>query len=263
MMKHLTLVFSLLLTTSAHAQRAHGTCTVHDQGTHPITTYQYENGRLLLRSGDRFASWTYNDDGTIRTLQLDDERREFAYDNGQLTSVVSWVPTEDGSSEEVWSRHTFRYDPNGRMVSMRLEFDGRTIEEAYQWRGDQFVGKVQRIDGEQTSDLTFHWDSNGRLRSIQAGRDVRHQYDYGRDGRPAALILGDNPATDMRIEYFTDRRGRRVAMRSFSRERDTVGMFATVQYQGTFPDGFICGQVVLPAGSPPVQVSGGWLESVF
>lgn len=261
MTKQLALVILLLASTAAAQPQSHGTCLIRDASDR-ITTYQYANGRLVRKVGERSMSWHYNPDGSLGLISTHDDQHYFFYAEGRVTRIETRLEDSDANMY-VFATRTFEYDAEGRMSTMHWQTDeGTVVNASYRWSGDQLVGATRQLDSHQPTRKRFSWDREGRLAAIRSGSRVVHQYSYDRAGFLDAITLGADPTTNARYELFTDQYGRRIGERYFHEAQTRVRHVETIRYEGVFAPGAVCGRITqLPPGFPPLEISSGWLQS--
>ena len=119
----------------------------------------------LTDDGQELAAYTYNADGTPRTVTHGPIRQEYTYDlDKNLTGLT--VRSGDG----LLSQDSYAYDGNGNRIRKQA-LEGTTL---YQYDA---LNQLQRVDYPAYSEELFYDKAGNRARRLLDGEEELYQYD--------------------------------------------------------------------------------------
>ena len=166
----------------------------------------------LTDDGQELAAYTYNADGTPRTVTHGPIRQEYTYDlDKNLTGLT--VRSGDG----LLSQDSYAYDGNGNRIRKQA-LEGTTL---YQYDA---LNQLQRVDYPAYSEELFYDKAGNRARRLLDGEEELYQYDprnrlmaYTKNGAttPFQYDNAGNLLQDDKARYTYDAFNRTVKVETF------------------------------------------------
>ena len=166
----------------------------------------------LTDDGQELAAYTYNADGTPRTVTHGPIRQEYTYDlDKNLTGLT--VRSGDG----LLSQDSYAYDGNGNRIRKQA-LEGTTL---YQYDA---LNQLQRVDYPAYSEELFYDKAGNRSRRLLDGEEELYQYDprnrlmaYTKNGAttPFQYDNAGNLLQDDKAKYTYDAFNRTVKVETF------------------------------------------------
>ncbi|MFH1722987.1 MAG: LamG-like jellyroll fold domain-containing protein [Elusimicrobiota bacterium] len=169
-----------------------------------LYSYDVAGRRLSSSFADTTFTQSYNEAGTLATLEDEQSKTQFSYN--EVNRPVHITETNKAASLQV--NLGYSYDKNGGMTSMVTPWG------IYQYEYD-VMGRMVSLESPLGQTVTFSYDALSRKKTTLLSNGITVSYDYDADSRMTGIETRRNGASVLSFAYGYDVSGNRTSMTDF------------------------------------------------